>query len=126
VLFFQEIPVRRKTKKFLPSASSDVQPPMGAQVIEERVRSQPGPSTSLATTHTPVKAFLESCNPDLQEFLPLFIDAGIKDDSSLIALILCSRKDRLSFSTANFGNKMTLGEILVFNDNCELQSQYSA
>jgi hypothetical protein len=87
---------------------------------------QPTPSVPFADMSGAVKTFLESCDPSLDEYLPLFVHADIKNESSLMALILCPRAERLKFLTNTFWNKMTLEEIMVFNESCELQSQYFA
>lgn len=122
IRIIQEIPVKRKAVKLLPPAvqpTGNVQPPVNAYL-------QPATSVPLGDISSAVKTFLESCNPSLDEFLPLFVNADIKNESSLMALILCPRAERLTFLTNTFWNKMTLEEIMVFNESCELQSQYFA
>jgi len=123
-----EIPVRRTARKSSRFASSSpgIQPTEEAQVDEELVHWKPAPLAPPAVTSAPVKEFLQSCYPSLEEFLPVFIDAGIVDESSLMMLVLSPPKDRLSFLKDNFIDKMTLEQMLSFNEDCELQSWYSA
>lgn len=123
-----EIPVKRKNEQNatrLPSASG-VQPTAEARGVEGSTQLQPASSSPPSVSHAPVKGFLESCDPNLEEFLPQFINTGIHDESSLMTLVLSSRADRLSFLTDNFVDKMTLEQILDFNEDCELQSRYFA
>jgi hypothetical protein len=57
--------------------------------------------------------------------LPSFIDADIKDDSRLMALVLSPQPDRLSFLEKEVRG-MTKSQALAFDANCEMQSRYSA
>ena len=115
----QEIPIKRKSTQ-----SSDRVPLVRAEATP--VDPQPMSLIPPVSAHVPAKQFLESCDANLEELLPLFIDAGIKDESSLMALVLCPRRDRLSFLRENFIDRMTLEQILIFNEDCELQSRYFA
>ncbi|KIM87212.1 hypothetical protein PILCRDRAFT_4403 [Piloderma croceum F 1598] len=120
-----EIPVRRKTIKntsCLSSASSSAQP---IRQTQEREPSPTAPSASQTVAYAPVKAFLESCHPSLEQLLPSFIDADIKDDSRLMALVLSPQRDRLLFLEKEVRG-MTKSQALAFDENCEMQSRYSA
>jgi hypothetical protein len=125
----QEIPVRisptqNSESGNLPSSSADVQiPAISTQADDKHKRLQS--SQDSAVTYDPIKEFLESCSAELVDFLPNFIGAGIKDESSLMVLILTPRPFRLSFFNQQFGNMMAPEQISILDDNCELQSQYA-
>jgi hypothetical protein len=109
----QEIPIRKKPiQSRVPVASRrPKEPPVNMQ----RTSSIPP-----EFIHTCPKQFLKPCDANLEELLALFFNAGIKDESSLMALVVCPRKERMSFLKNNFIDKMTLEQMLVFNKDCEL------
>jgi len=86
--------------------------------------SQPAPSTSQAVKYGPVKEFLESCHPNLEELLPLFINADV-NESCLMALVLSPQQDRMAFLLENVEG-MEQWQMVAFDNNCEVQSWDSA
>jgi hypothetical protein len=108
----QEIPIERKSAQNFDRVSL--------------ARASATPVDSLISpvfTHVSEKQSLEPGDASLEWLLPFFADAGIKDELSLLALILCSQRDRMTFLKNNFIDKMTLEEMLMFNKVCELQTR---
>ena len=87
---------------------------------------QPAALVFLLAGHVPVKRFTERCDANLEELLRFFFEAGINDEASLMALVLCPRRERMSFLKENFIDRMTLEEMLVFNEDCELNARVFA
>lgn len=101
--WYQEIPVG-KIRKFHSTGTIVIDKPSHAPVLKLDVtEALLDRRTGLrSSTISACSLFLESCQPNLVEFLPVILEASIKDDVSLTELVLNSRAARLSFLSNTF------------------------
>ena len=101
----QEIPIKKRSTQSADRVHS-------FQADSTPVGPQPPSLIPPVSSQIPVKQFLEPCDTNLEELLHLFFDAGIKDELSLMVLILCPRRQQMSFLMENFIDRMTLEQML--------------